>query len=569
MKLAGRVSRRIRAMLRPAGGLLGGSVRFPTMTEIDAELRDPLTRHRRRRTLVVIAESGHGVKRLELERSLWARSRIVTIVEISAAGVHDQLAALSAVDLVVDARSSSSAQQLEAFEQNFWHVDPHGAWVTLRTTRPLPWREPMVRLGREIQAARSGRGVRPEWRPHARSVSNVKVTRSLVVLTKRKQQHRLGVREAEASVVLRSREPRLRITEIRHLATGTLDATGLVHDHGAIPRLQVPEKLVYPEHSVWQYDGVVSLPRGPIAYHRRTLLPDSFRWPMAPELHIQLVQRFGEAFFQVKELKSAARLRGSYYNLLYSHPGHFGHLMTEALARLWGWWPAKEMDPSLKILCRRQPSRAAPGLEAILLPAFGISPEDIVWVDGGVKVEHLVGCTPMWHNTPPFYAHPEIRETWSRLRRALIGGDHVETAPRIFLTRRGGNRPCRNVKKVERFFTDRGYVVIAPEKLSVPDQVATLANARVVAGFGGAGMFNLIYAPTVETVIVLNQTEYQARNEHLIAAVHGVPIHSFWSPLERGNAPNARSYRAHQGAWSFDFELNGEQLARLLERGDA
>ena len=107
MKLAGRVARRIRAMLRPAGRLLRGSVRFPTMTEVDAELRDPLTRRRRQRTLVVIAESGHGVKRLELERSPWARSRIVTIVEVSAAGVHGQLAALSAVDLVVDARTSS------------------------------------------------------------------------------------------------------------------------------------------------------------------------------------------------------------------------------------------------------------------------------------------------------------------------------------------------------------------------------------------------------------------------------------------------------------------------------
>ena len=67
-----------------------------------------------------------------------------------------------------------------------------------------------------------------------------------------------------------------------------------------------------------------------------------------------------------------------------------------------------------------------PAPETTLLPAFGIAPEDIVWVDGPVTVTSLVGCTPMWHNAPPFYVHPAIRETWARLRAGLIGTGPVE-----------------------------------------------------------------------------------------------------------------------------------------------
>jgi capsular polysaccharide biosynthesis protein len=253
----------------------------------------------------------------------------------------------------------------------------------------------------------------------------------------------------------------LKITELARLDGGAFDTTAPVYDHGAVPALGLPEVITYPDHSVWRYDGVVCLPRGTIAYHRRTLLPDSFPWHLAPQLDIRFVPRFGEHFFRVKELRSATRLDGSYFNFLSSHPGHFGHLMTEALARLWGWSPAKESDPSLKILCRRPPSTAAPGLEATLLPAFGIAPEDITWIDGGVTVEHLVGCTPMWHNAPPFYAHPAISDTWARLRTGLIGDDPVGTAPRIFVTRHRGSRPCRNVTKVERFFADHGFLIIA------------------------------------------------------------------------------------------------------------
>jgi hypothetical protein len=83
----------------------------------------------------------------------------------------------------------------------------------------------------------------------------------------------------------------------------------------------------------------------------------------------------------------------------------------------------------------------------------------------------------------------------------------------------------------------------------------------VIAGLGGAGLFNLIYADSVETVIVLNQSAYRARNEHLIAAVQGARTHTFWSAPEVGGT----SYRAHQSAWSFDFDLNGKELDRLLD----
>jgi capsular polysaccharide biosynthesis protein len=128
------------------------------------------------------------------------------------------------------------------------------------------------------------------------------------------------------------------------------------------------------------------------------------------------------------------------------------------------------------------------------------------------------------------------------------------------------NRPCSNVEEVERFFADRGYVVVAPEELSFAEQVATFAGARVVAGFGGAGMFNLAYAESLETVIVLNQSAYHARNELLYAAVRGADLHTFWSSPVTEHPPGGYSPLAHQSAWTFDFDLNGAELDRLLEQ---
>jgi len=187
-----------------------------------------------------------------------------------------------------------------------------------------------------------------------------------------------------------------------------------------------------------------------------------------------------------------------------------------------------------------------------------------VWIDRPVTVTDLVGCTPMWHNAPPFYVHPAIVQTWDRLRAGLIGTGPVSGDRRIFVTRRAGKRRCRNAGQVERLFVAHGFTIVAPEELSLADQVSVFAAARVVAGFGGAGMFNLAYARSVETVIVLDQWAYQARNEHLFATVHGANLHCFWSRPQRDHPPGGYSYPAHQSRWRFDFDRNGPQLRTLL-----
>jgi capsular polysaccharide biosynthesis protein len=260
------------------------------------------------------------------------------------------------------------------------------------------------------------------------------------------------------------------------------------------------------------------------------------------------------------------RLDGSHFFFSYNNNGHYGHLMTEALSRLWGWWPAKAEDPSLRILCRLHPTRgdtAAERLETFLLPALGISPEDIVWVDGPVEVESLVGCTPMWHNAPPLYFHPAMLEVWDRLRTGVMREDAHPGPSRLFITRRVGGRPCSNLGG--RGALRRPWLHGRESRAAQCARAAALfAGARVVAGFGGSGMLNLAYAQAVETVIVLNQWAYRARNEHLFAAAHGAAMHCFWSRPDADHPEGGFSYAAHQGSWTFDTAGNGPPLRALL-----
>jgi capsular polysaccharide biosynthesis protein len=538
-----------------------------TMSDVDLQLPPHLRRQAGRRTVVVVADRQSQVRTLEISRSPWAAARVVTVIDKPAAELHTELAALSDIGLVLDVRTSSGRRQLEAFQTGFFHLAPRDAWVALREPGLARGREPLVRLVRRLRKPRARRDMGRPWRPFARAVKRAKVTPDLIVVVKR-QKHVLRLREDGATDLLRTREPDLRVSELARLEAGVLRVGQQPTDHGRLPVLQVPDVLPYPVHTVRRYEGRLHLPKNSLTTHGRTALPDSFRWHLAPELHSLGLRNVDESFGRLREVPKGEPLEGSYYLFLYNNPGHFGHLMTEALSKLWGWDAAKAADPSLRILChlntaREQTPETRP--ETTLFPAFGIDPDDIVWVDRPVTVTSLVGSTPMWHNAPPFYVHPGILDTWARIRTGVIGDGPVAGADKIFVTRHIGNRPCTNVDEVERLFAAAGFTIVSPQDLSIPGQVATFAAARVVAGFGGAGMFNLVYSHAVETVIVLNQWAYEARNEHLFAAVHGARLHSFWSAPFVDHPPGGSSYDAHQSGWTFDMEHLEQPLRALLE----
>ena len=529
--------------------------------------------------VVVIARNQAQLARLRCEEADLAPGTLRTIVGQKSPRVHRALTALPPIALVLDTRSATGPQQGNLFESAFFLLDAGARWVACLDagteesgdevapsgaggTTDQPAKPPlMARLGEMFTTAASSEDIRARWRAHHRSADRTVLTPELACFTKGRP-HLLKIRDHQALTLLPQREPGLEVHEIASRAAVELTTHDQIQYGARFGEPQVPAVMESPHLSLRRYDGLVTLPVSALAYHGRTLLPDSFRWHLSDVPTSSGIRDTGERFARLLPHAEPEHLPGSYFHFGYNNPGHFGHLMTEALAKLWGWDAAKADDPSLKILCRLhpdRPQRPADRLETRLLPAYGIAPEDIAWAEGPVTVDTLYADTPMWHNTVPFYAHEGLLDVWARLGDGLLRGADVTLGPeRVFVTRRSGNRPCRNVEQVEAIFEAMGYTVTLTGHLSIPEQVALFANARVVAGFGGAGMFNLAYARKVESVVVLNQWSYEARNEQLFAAVHRAACHTFWSAPSIERPQQGSSYQAHQSAWDFDLSLSGE-----------
>jgi capsular polysaccharide biosynthesis protein len=165
----------------------------------------------------------------------------------------------------------------------------------------------------------------------------------------------------------------------------------------------------------------------------------------------------------------------------------------------------------------------------------------------------------------PAYVHPSIATTYAQVGSALAGkATPSHRPPRLFCSRRPGKRTCHNAAEVEALFRAHGFTVVFPEDHPLPEQVAMVREAEVVAGFAGSGMFQIAFAGGPKHVIVVGSRSYTASNEYLISSVVG---HRLDLVLCRPDVPKAgRRFdnASYQSDFTFDAGQEGRFLAEVL-----
>lgn len=315
--------------------------------------------------------------------------------------------------------------------------------------------------------------------------------------------------------------------------------------------------------SLRDYRDVVVEPRQ-VVVDGRLLLPDTYRHNRSPVQRHHALADVAPRFAVPRSPigSDLPRLEGTCLHLDNESRGHFGHVLTETLSRMWTWEKALEIDPDARVLVGATwtwPELAAWELE--FYAACGIPAERIVLleIDRPVRVERLISGTPMW--SQPHYVHPRIRETWRR-----VGDRLAATAPaqddwprRVFISRRIAKRGCVNGEQLEAEFEAAGFEIVYPEDYSLGHQVALFRNAEVIAGYGGSGMFQTMFAEEPKHVIQVASEVYGPRNEYLIAAVLGHRLDSVVCRAERYDGP-----KPMHAPFRYDPEHEGPFLREIL-----
>jgi capsular polysaccharide biosynthesis protein len=332
----------------------------------------------------------------------------------------------------------------------------------------------------------------------------------------------------------------------------------------------VRSEMDVPELALREYHAP-ALSRGQVVTSGGFVWPDTYRHPLAPRLHNRYVDDPAPRFGRLRRsLAEADELPGAWFNLDSEWPGHYGHMLTELLGRMWAWDQVRQAAPGVQCLMTlppdRMPQRLAP-FEVHLLSAFGITPDDVHVFERPCVPAALYSATSMF--SLPDYVHPDMVRVWDRV------GDHLAAQAidgprprRIFCSRPTGyKRSCTNSAEVEALFVRHGFEVVRPETLPLPDQVAMFRDAEAIGGFGGSALFTSALCETPKTVFTVAPTAYTARNEHLIAAARGHTIVSAWSEPRLHHPDGGWTQQAYASEFTFDLRAEGawldDQLAEL------
>lgn len=481
-------------------------------------------------------------------------------------------------DAVINCSPAGKDGQLYALRRLFLHLRADGCYLLDRSVvTDSDWKKLVKELTKLSPLTEDGEEGTPHYEFSA-AIRGVSVDRDAIAITKRND-HWLKLRNEETDRFLHSRDVPATSRIIETVPKGTFVSRAELDLHESTT--EPPDfgpTFDYPQLYLHEYTGDITLASHSLLFCENTVLPESFRYQQVPVLtNTKLIdpafsQRPGSApkwsanFARVPDNLHADReLEGQYFHLDCPYPGHFGHLMTEVVSRLWGWQQAKKENPDLKAILRVYRGDRTPRLEKTIFSAYGIEPDDIVWIGEPVRVGSIVGATPMWQNYSPHYVHPDILDTYRRLQQGLII-DGAPTAEKIFISRQGDmRRSCRNAREVEAYFVEQGYKIIYPETMDLAHQATMFSGARVIAGFGGSAMFNIMFGRKLEKLIVLTHDSYTARNEYLYASVLGCQTHYLWSDPEVWHPADGWSNAAFQSSWDFDFDRNRPILDKIVD----
>lgn len=178
----------------------------------------------------------------------------------------------------------------------------------------------------------------------------------------------------------------------------------------------------------------------------------------------------------------------------------FGHVLLETLPRFWPDVDYSEYDHLVFYPKRVETTKIVrqPHIDQ-LIGAAGPSRADFVMLAyGGARFEQIdIASAPILMKDA---ADVRFLDVFDRIADRLLA-DHDPGGPlppRVYLSRSHLNarrkRQASNEEHIESMLGKHGFAVVHPQELSIPDQVAIMRGAEVIAGCDGSGLHMSAFA---------------------------------------------------------------------------
>lgn len=193
---------------------------------------------------------------------------------------------------------------------------------------------------------------------------------------------------------------------------------------------------------------------------------------------------------QVAPLPPAQRIKEPVLFLGEAHD-HYGHFLTDTLSRMWA---LEDFDPDCRLLFAPDPKdRLEPAYVRQVLEVLGVDASRILRPQGPVVFDKVWCPIPALQLSRIYqmFDGPHVQAT-----RALMAGASAPDRP-VYLTRTGlagGLRQPGAEAALEHRLEREGFLVVRPEQLDLPSQMAIFNSERPVVGAFGSAMHTVAFS---------------------------------------------------------------------------
>lgn len=322
------------------------------------------------------------------------------------------------------------------------------------------------------------------------------------------------------------------------------------------PDGKLPAAINFPKMTITTLEDAYCLPFGPPVLPGFGQIITEYLVPWAPEAlgwfsHVR--ENIYTANVSINTNDTEYDLDTAFY-MDHSISGHYGHFIGDCLPRLHALDTCRALFGEVKVIVA---DGAQTDFQTHLLNAAGIASRDIVRIKGLARCRRLLLATQSLG--VEHYASPTSARLWATIRDRSAVRD-ITMPDKIYLSRAGVKiRNLTNESAVERIFERHGFTVIRPETLRVEKQIALMANALLVAGPSGSGLFNLAFQGRLRSAFILAWDGYMQMSEMLFSAGRGCDL---WYHIGQSVPPETAV--ASGATWAVDLVRLESEVADWL-----
>jgi capsular polysaccharide biosynthesis protein len=137
-------------------------------------------------------------------------------------------------------------------------------------------------------------------------------------------------------------------------------------------------------------------------------------------------------------------------------------------------------------------------------------------------------------------------------------GERIPPSPyqKIFVSRDARLRPLVNQEAAEAVMRDRGFAIVDPGRMSLPEQISLFKGASTVVGPLGAALTNIAFCPPRSRIVALTAQSFPDTFFWFISQHRGHDYREVRCPIISGDPADSQS-------WNVGFKLTDEDLAFL------